>query len=123
MFNPTTYLLLAGLMHCSNPDIIANPMTVPTGPTHETFQKESQKTRSNEGRRIKLWNFTRRGISRQRSQCYWDRIDGKGEEEYDQNVNDPLVDLPFMKKRCMIGDGSGSEISNIKPRQYTDGKE
>jgi len=41
-------------------------------------------------------------------------IDGKGEEEFDNNVNDLLGELPFMKKRCtMICDGPGSEVSNL----------
>ena len=41
-------------------------------------------------------------------------IDGKGEEEFDNNVNDLLGELPFMKKRrAMIGDGPDSEVSDL----------
>jgi hypothetical protein len=43
-------------------------------------------------------------------------INGKGEEEFDNNVNDLLGELPFMKKRrAMIGDGDGpgSEVSDL----------
>ena len=41
-------------------------------------------------------------------------IDGKGEEEFDNNVSDLLGELPCMKKRrTMICDGPSSEISNL----------
>ncbi len=43
----------------------------------------------------------------------WNGVDGKGEEEFDNNVNDLLGELPFMKKRHTIIDGSGSDISNL----------
>ena len=35
-------------------------------------------------------------------------IDGKGEEDYDNNVNDLLGELPFMKKRRRTIDEPGS---------------
>ena len=41
-------------------------------------------------------------------------INVKGEEEFDNNVNDLLGELPFMKKRrMMICDGRGSDVSNL----------
>jgi hypothetical protein len=40
-------------------------------------------------------------------------IDRKGEETFDQNVNELLSELPFMKKRRIICDGVESEISNL----------
>ena len=40
-------------------------------------------------------------------------IDGKGEETFDQNMNELLSELPFMKKRRIICDGVESEISNL----------
>ena len=43
VLNPTTNLLLAVLVHRCNPDIIADPTNVPTGPTCETLRKESRK--------------------------------------------------------------------------------
>jgi hypothetical protein len=39
----TTNLLLAVLVHRCNPDVIADPTTVRTGPTHEILRKDSQK--------------------------------------------------------------------------------
>ena len=35
-------------------------------------------------------------------------IDGKGEEDFDNNVNDLLGELPFMKKRRRTIDEPGS---------------
>ena len=43
LLSPTTHLLLAVLVHRSNPDIVADPTTVPTGATHETLRKDSQR--------------------------------------------------------------------------------
>jgi hypothetical protein len=40
-------------------------------------------------------------------------INGMGEETFNQNVNDLLSELPFIKKRRIIGDGVESEISNL----------
>ncbi len=46
-------------------------------------------------------------------------IDRKGEETFDQNVNDLLSELPFMKKRHIIGDGVESKISNLTDTRTT----
>jgi hypothetical protein len=41
------------------------------------------------------------------------RIDGKGEDDFDQTAHELLLELPFMKKRCIVGAGTNSEISNL----------
>jgi len=43
LINTTTKLLLAVLVHRCNPDVIADPTTVCTGPTREILRKDSQK--------------------------------------------------------------------------------
>jgi hypothetical protein len=43
LINTTTNLLLAVLLHRCNPDDIADPTTVRTGPTREIFCKDIQK--------------------------------------------------------------------------------
>jgi len=41
------------------------------------------------------------------------RIDGKGEDDFDQTAHELLLELPFMKKCCIDGAGTNSEISNL----------
>ncbi len=156
LFNPTTHLLLAVLMHRCNPDVIADPTTVPTGPTHETLRKESRKDTVERREKDKIVELHAMGCQRAEESMLQskaqlmsqtidsgtidqvkeqlsllsqfkesfvkvqNRIDGNGEEEYDQNVNDLLSELPFMKKR-RIGGGaaSGSKISNLADSPMT----
>jgi len=40
-------------------------------------------------------------------------IDGKGEDDFDQTAHDLLSKLPFMKKRCILGADTNSEITNL----------
>ncbi len=54
LLNPATNLLLAVFVHRCNPDVIADPTNVPTGPTRETLRKESQKDRVERRERDKI---------------------------------------------------------------------
>jgi len=46
-------------------------------------------------------------------------IDGKGEDDFDQTAHDLLLELPLMKKRCILGADTNSEISNLNNSQTT----
>jgi len=47
------------------------------------------------------------------------RIDGKGEDDFDQTAHDLLSELPFMKKRRILGADTNSEITNLNHSQTT----
>ncbi len=47
------------------------------------------------------------------------RIDGKGENDFDQTTHDLLSELPFMKKRRILCADTKSEITNINDSQTT----
>ena len=47
------------------------------------------------------------------------RIDGKGEDDFDQTAHDLLSELPFMKKRRILGADTNSEITNLNDSQTT----
>ena len=150
LLSPNTHLLLAVLVHRSNPDIIADPTTVPTGTTREILRKDSQhslRERREKDKIVELHTMGRQKteelmlktkaelmaqsvdsgtIEQVKEQLSLlsqfkdsfvkvrNGIDGKGEEEFDNNVNDLLGELPFMKKRrTMICDGPSSEVSNL----------
>jgi hypothetical protein len=143
-------LLLAVLVHRCNPDIIADPTTVPTGTTREILRKESQvslRERRENDEIVELHmtgrQQTEESILKTKAELMAQSIDsgtikqvkeqlsllsqfkdsfvkvrngidGKGEEEFDNNVNDLLGELPFMKKRhTMTCDGPGSDVSNL----------
>ncbi len=144
-----THLLLAVLVHRSNPDIIADPSAVPTGPTREILRKESQQDVRERRDKDKFVELHRTGRQKAEEAMLTAKaelmaqsidsgtieqvkeqlsllsqfkdsfvkvrngIDGKGEEEFDNNVNDLLGELPFMKKRRMICEGPGSSVSNL----------
>jgi len=46
-------------------------------------------------------------------------IGGKGEDDFDQTTHDLLLELPFMKKRRILGADTNSEISNLNDSQTT----
>jgi len=45
------------------------------------------------------------------------RIDGKGEDDYDQTAHDLLSELPFLKKRRILDADNNSEVDNINDSQ------
>ncbi len=45
------------------------------------------------------------------------RLDGKGEDEFDQTAHDLLSELPFMKKQRILCAGTNSEICNLADSQ------
>jgi hypothetical protein len=142
-------LLLAVLVHRSNPDIVADPSNVPTGKTREILRKDSQKDVRERRENDKIVELHTTGRQKAEESMLKSKaqlmaqsidsgtieqvkeqlsllsqfkesfvkvrngIDGKGEEDFDHNVNDLLGELPFMKKRRRIIDGPGSEISNL----------
>jgi hypothetical protein len=65
LLNPSTNLLLAVLVDRCNPDVIADPTNVPTGPTRETLRKESR--RDTVGRRERDKIVELHGTNRQRA--------------------------------------------------------
>ena len=46
-------------------------------------------------------------------------IDGKGEDDFDQTAHDLLSELPFMKKRRILGADTNSEKDNLNDSQTT----
>ena len=149
LLSPNTHLLLAVLVHRSNPDIVADPSNVPTGKTREILRKDSQKDVRERRENDKIVELHTTGRQKAEESMLKSKaqlmaqsidsgtieqvkeqlsllsqfkesfvkvrngIDGKGEEDFDHNVNDLLGELPFMKKRRRIIDGPGSEISNL----------
>ena len=146
----STHLLLAVLVHRSNPDIIADPTTVPTGTTREILRKDSQHSLRERREKDKIVELhttgrqkTEESMLKTKAELMAQSVDsgtieqvkeqlsllsqfkdsfvkvrnginGKGEEEFDNNVNDLHGELPFMKKRrTMICDGPTSDISNL----------
>ena len=59
-------MLLAVLVHRCNPDVIADPTNVPTGPTRETLRKESRKDTVERRERDKIIEL--HGSNRQRAE-------------------------------------------------------
>ena len=51
------------------------------------------------------------------------RIDGKGEDDFDQTAHDLLLELPLMKKRRILGADTDSEITNLNNSQTTKSKD
>jgi hypothetical protein len=47
------------------------------------------------------------------------RIDGKGEDDFDQTAHDLLSELPFIKKRRILCADTNSEITNLNNSQTT----
>ncbi len=157
LLSPTTHLLLAVLVHHSNPDIIADPTTVPTGPTREIPRKETQKDVRDRREKDKIVEQHMTGhqqaeelmlktkadlmvqsidsgtIEQVKEQLSLlsqfkesfvkvrNDIDGKGEEEFDNNFNELLEELPFMKKRrrMVSADVPGSDVSNLADTPMT----
>ena len=152
LLSPNTHLLLAVLVHRSNPDIIADPSNVPTGKTREIMRKDNEKDIRAQREKDKIVELHTTGRQKAEESMMTSKaqlmaqsidsgtidqvkeqlsllaqfkesfvnvrngINGKGEEEFDNNVNDLLGELPFMKKRrAMIGDGDGpgSEVSDL----------
>jgi hypothetical protein len=66
LLNPSTNLLLAVLVHRCNPDVIADPTNVPTGPTRETLRKESRRDTVERRERDKTVEL--HGTNRQRAE-------------------------------------------------------
>ena len=66
LLNPSTNLLLAVLVHRCNPDVIADPTNVPTGPTRETLRKESRRDTVERRERDKIDEL--HGTNHQRSE-------------------------------------------------------
>ena len=66
LLNPSTNLLLAVLVHRCNPDVIADPTNVPTGPTRETLRKESRRDTVERRERDKIDEL--HGTNRQRAE-------------------------------------------------------
>jgi hypothetical protein len=66
LLNPSTNLLLAVLVHRCNPDVIADPTNVPTGPTRETLRKESRRDTVERRERDKIVEL--HGTNRQRAE-------------------------------------------------------
>ncbi len=150
LFNSTTYLLLAVLVHWCNPDIIFDPTMVPTGPTHATYWKESQADTVKRKEKNKIVELHVMGHQRAEELMLQSKaqlmaqtinlgtikqvkeqlvllsqfkesfvkvrngIDGKGEEELDENVNDLLLELQFMKKWCTIPHKTKKSFWQIK---------
>ena len=144
LLSPNTHLLLAVLVHRSNPDIVADPSNVPTGKTREILRKDNQKDvreRRENDKIVELYTTGRQKteesmlntkaqlmaqsidsgtIEQVKEQLSLlsqfkesfvkvrNGIDGKGEEDFDNNVNDLLGELPFMKKRRRTIDEPGS---------------
>ena len=48
-------------------------------------------------------------------------IHGQGEDDLDQTAHDLHSELPFLKKQCVGGNGSTSEISNLVDSTMTNG--
>jgi hypothetical protein len=153
--NTTTNLLLALLVHRCNPDVIADPTTVRTGPTREILRKDSQKDTVERRERDRI--LEHHAMGRQRAEQSMleskaqlmaqtidsgtidqvkeqlallsqfkdsfikvqNRIDGKGEDDFDQTAHDLLSELPFMKKWCILGADTNSEITNLNDSQTT----
>jgi hypothetical protein len=150
LLSPNTHLLLAVLVHRSNPDIIADPSNVPTGKTREIMRKDNEKDIRAQREKAKIVELHTTGRQKAEESMMTSKaqlmaqsidsgtidqvkeqlsllaqfkesfvnvrnaINGKGQEEFDNNVNDLLGELPFMKKRrAMIGDGPGSEVSDL----------
>ena len=148
--SPNTHLLLAVLVHRSNPDIVADPTTVPIGPTREILRKDSQSSLRERRENDKIMELrttgrqqTEESILKTKAELMAQSIDsgtieqvkeqlsllsqfkdsfvkvrngidGKGEEEFDQNVNDLLGELPFMKRRRTITcERPASDVSNL----------
>jgi hypothetical protein len=153
--NTTTNLLLAVLVHRCNPDVIADPTTVRTGPTREILRKDSQKDTAERRERDRI--LEHHAMGRQRAEQSMleskaqlmaqtidsgtidqvkeqlallsqfkdsfvkvqNRIDGKGEDDFDQTAHDLLSELPFMKKWRILGADTNSEITNLNDSQTT----
>jgi hypothetical protein len=153
--NTTTNLLLAVLVHRCNPDVIADPTTVRTGPTREILRKDSQKDTVERRERDRI--LEHHAMGRQRAEQSMleskaqlmaqtidsgtidqvkeqlallsqfkdsfikvqNRIDGKGEDDFDQTAHDLLSELPFMKKWRILGADTNSEITNLNDSQTT----
>jgi hypothetical protein len=151
----TTNLLLAVLVHRCNPDIIADPTTIRTGPTREILRKESQKETVEKRERDRILEHHTTGRQRAEQSMLeskaqlmaqtinsgaidqvkeqlallsqfkdsfikvQNRIDGKGEDDVDQTAHDLLSELPFMKKRRILGADTNSEITNLNDSQTT----
>ena len=156
--NPSTNLLLSVLVHRCNPDVIADPTNVPTGPTRETLRKESR--RDTVERREKNKIVELHGTNRQRAEesmlsskamlmaqtvdsgtidqvkeqlsllsqfkdsyvKVQNRIHhGQGEDDFDQTAHELLSELPFLKKRCVGGNGPSAGNSNSVDSPMTPG--
>jgi len=154
LINTTTKLLLAVLVHRCNPDVIADPTTVRTGPMREILCKDSQKDTVERRERDRILEHN--AIGRQRAEesmleskvqlmaqtidsgtidqvkeqlallsqfkdsCVkvQNHIDSKGEDDFDQTAHDLLSELPFMKKRRILGAGTNSEITNTHSTSF-----
>jgi hypothetical protein len=157
LINTTTNLLLAVLVHRCNPDVIADPTTVSTGPTREILRKDSQKDTVERRARDRILEHHATGRQRAEESILeskaqlmaqtidsgtidqvkeqlallsqfkdsfvkvQNRIDGKGEDDFDfdQTFHDLLSELPFMKKRRILGADTNSEITNFNDSQMT----
>ncbi len=153
--NTTTNLLLAVLVHRCNPDVIADPTTVRTGPACEILCKDSQKdtVERRDMDRILEHHATGRQCAEEsmlesKAQLMaqtidsgtidqvkeqlallsqfkdsfakvQNHIDGKEEDDFDQTAHDLLLELPFMKKRRILGADTNSEITNLNDTQTT----
>jgi hypothetical protein len=153
--NTTTNLLLAVLVHRCNPDVIADPTTVRTGPTCEILRKDSQKDTVERRDMDRILEHHATGRQRAEESMLeskaqlmaqtidsgtidqvkeqlallsqfkdsfvkvQNRIDGKGEDDFDQTAHDLLSELPFMKKRRILGADTNSEITNLNDTQTT----
>jgi len=159
LMNPTTYLLLAVLVHRCNPDVIADPTNAPTGPTRETLRRESRKDsveRRDSAMTVEVHGTSRRqhaeesmlaskaklmaqtvdsgtidqvkeqlSLLSQFKDSYvkvQNRINGHGEDDFDETAHDLLSELPFLKKRrAKRNGGSISGSSNIADSPMTNG--
>ncbi len=147
--NPATNLLLAVLVHRCNPEVIADPTNVPTGPSRETLCKESQKDTVERRERDKIVELHGSNCQRSEDSMLASKaklmaqtvdsgtidqvkeqlsllsqfkdsyvkvqncIHGQGEDDFDQETaHDLLLELPFLKKRRVGGNGSISGSSN-----------
>jgi hypothetical protein len=151
--NTTTNLLLAVLVHRCNPDVIADPTTVPTGATREILRKDSQKDTVERRERDRIVKHHATGRQRAEQSMLeskaqlmaqtidfgtidqvkeqlalllqfkdsfvkvQNRIDGKGEDDFDQTAHDLLSELPFMKKRRILGAETNSVKDNLNDYQ------
>jgi hypothetical protein len=142
-------------VHRCNPDVIADPTTVRTGPTREILRKDSQKDTVERRERDRI--LEHHAMGRQRAEQSMleskaqlmaqtidsgtidqvkeqlallsqfkdsfikvqNRIDGKGEDDFDQTAHDLLSELPFMKKWRILGADTNSEITNLNDSQTT----